>query len=397
MNIKDLRFTPPPHTQKGNKWQRTLLAVAVISVLFNVLAVLPYIQPYYNKVQKKLFPTEHFTNTTPDKEVLEKVCKATVELDGVKMSMNELKGLPEDLKSFFRSKRNTSAKNNFFTSYAMVGASYYAMQQNDSLTMDELKRKTEDFIDFQHGCLNYPIVKVDQAPIGLLLLNLYKWYKDERYMKVVKNLYTTVKDMKDSQDRLLYAGKVAKADYVDALGMYVPFFMEYFKETNDSTAFVLVNRNMERYQQHAVNDKTGIPAHGYDLRSGIPVGSANWGRGIGWYLLAAAYCPQMQDSILNHTLAKVDYTQFPGNSEQFDSSTALMFEIYKQSKDKKRKLSLDFIKPYVMTTGFVDNCSGDTYDFNDYSHTFSESELCNGLLLILASKFDNSQSENEQN
>lgn len=393
--MKDLKFTPPQILKGTGKWQKTLLAVAIISVLFNVLAVLPYIQPYYNKVQRKLFPTEHFTNQTPDKEVLDKVCKVTIELKGVKMSMNEPKGLPEDIMNLFRIKRNTSAKNNFFTSYAMVGVSYYAMLQNDSLTMNEMKRKADEFIDSQRNCLNYPIEKVDQAPIGLLLLNFYKWYKDERYMNVANNLYSTVRDMKDSQGRILYAGKGAKVDYVDALGMYVPFFMEYFKVTNDSTALALVNSNMSRYQQYALNTKTGIPCHGYDMRSGIPVGSANWGRGIGWYLLAAAFCPQMHDSKLDKTLSKIDYTQFPGDSELFDSSTALMFEIYKQSRNKNRKLSLAFIKPHVMANGFVDDCSGDTYGLNSYSHTFGESELCNGLLLMLVSKFDNSHSENE--
>ena len=72
-----------------------------------------------------------------------------------------------------------------------------------------------------------------------------------------------------------------------------------------------------------------------------------------------------------------------------------MFEIYEQSKDQSRKLSLDFIKPHILTNGFVDDCSGDTYGLNSYSHTFGESELCNGFLLMLVSKFDNSQSGNE--
>lgn len=278
----------------------------------------------------------------------------------------------------------------------MVGTSYYAMEQRDSATMSELKQKADAFIDSKSCTLNYPVIKIDQAPIGLLLLNLHKWYKDEYYMKVAQNLYSTVKGMRDKHGRLLYAGLGAKVDFVDALGMYVPFFMEYFKATNDSSALKLVNDNMERYQRYAVNPLTGIPSHGYNLSNGVPVGSANWGRGIGWYLLAAAFCPQMKDATLDQTLAKLDYTQFPGDSEAFDSSTALMFEIYKQSKNKNRKLSLHFIKSHILTDGFVDDCSGDTYGLNSYSHTFGESELCNGLLLMLASKFDNSQSENEK-
>lgn len=341
--------TPPRNRTGKSLFHKALLAVAIISVLFNVLAILPYVQPYYTKFQRKYFPKEHFSNQTLDKEVLDRVCKATVELKGVKMSMNEPKGLPEDIKSLFRQKRNTEATNNFFTSYAMVGISYYAMEQDDSATMDELKKKADAFIDSKAFTLNYPVIKIDQAPIGLLLLNLHKWYKDEQYMKVAQNLFSTVKDMKDKQGRVLYAGLGAKVDFADALGMYVPFFMEYFKATNDSSALKIVNDNMERYQRYAVNPLTGIPAHGYNLSNGVPVGSAN-----------------------------------------------LMFEIYKQSKNKNRKLSLRFIKSHVLTDGFVDDCSGDTYGLNSYSHTFGESELCNGLLLMLASKFDNSQSENEK-
>lgn len=397
MKINLLASTPPPKCTKGKSFfYKALLAVAIISVLFNVLAILPYVHPYYTKFQRKYFPKEHFSNQTPDKEVLDRVCKATIKLKGMKMSMDEPKGLPEDILSLFRTKRGSSTTNSFFTSYAMVGISYYAMAQADSSTMDQLRKKTDVFIDVHKHSLCYPVTKIDQAPIGILLLNLYQWYKDELYIKTAQNLYAKIKNMKDEQGRILYTGKGAKMDYVDALGMYVPFFMEYFKVTNDSTALTIVRDNMLRYQRYAINPKTGLPTHGYNLINGLPVGSVNWGRGIGWYLLAAAFYPQMHDSNLDQSLSCLDYTQFPGSDELFDSSTAIMIEIYKQSKDKNRKLSLRFIKSHILTDGYVDDCSGDTYGLNSYSHTFGESELCNGLLLMLASKFDNSQSENEK-
>lgn len=194
--------------------------------------------------------------------------------------------------------------------------------------------------------------------------------------------------MKDYQGRILYV-KDSDIDLDDVLGMCIPFLMEYYNVTHDSTALVTVNENMERFHRYAVNPRTGLPAHGYNLRTGIPVGSANWGRGIGWYLLASAFCPQIEDNILDNTLFKLDYTQFPGSSSNYDSSYSIMCEIYKQSKNKKRKLSLQFIKSHILKNGMVDDCSGDTYGLNNYSHTFGESELCNGLLLILASNFAN--------
>lgn len=389
-----LRHFTPPNLQNWNKKQKVLLAIAIASVLLNIMAVLPYVKPCYVKVERKIFPPEHFSINTSDKVVLNKVCEATLQLKGVKMSMNENKGLPADIIAFFQKKRGTSVKNNFFTSYSMVGLSYYALKKNDSTTMDMLRDKAISFLDIKEKKLNYPIKKIDQAPIGILLLNLYRWYNNDVYLESAKSLFKTIIDMREQDGTIMYTSGI-EYNYVDAVGMYVPFLMEYFKETADSLALETVNFNMTSYYENGVNHATGIPFHGYNIKNGMHLGSANWGRGIGWYLLAAAYCPQINDPALNNTLSKIDYTQFPGCNDHFDSSTALMFEIYKQSKDQSRKLSLDFIKPHILTNGFVDDCSGDTYGLNSYSHTFGESELCNGFLLMLVSKFDNSQSDNE--
>ena len=137
------RIFPP----RWSKKQKILLAVAIVSVLFNIVAILPYVKPYYSKLERKIFPPEHFSIKTSDKEVLNKVCEATLQLKGVKMSMNESKGLPEDVKAFFKKKRNTTAKNNFFTAYSMVGLSYYAMSKKDTATMDNLREKTNSFLN----------------------------------------------------------------------------------------------------------------------------------------------------------------------------------------------------------------------------------------------------------
>ena len=86
--------------------------------------------------------------------------------------------------------------------------------------------------------------------------------------------------------------------------MYIPFLMEYFNIAKDSLAYQIADYNMQQYYRKGVDKETGIPFHGYDWNSGIRVGSANWGRGIGWYLLAAAYCPQFKDEKLNESLKK---------------------------------------------------------------------------------------------
>lgn len=97
--MKELKFIP-----KKKCWNTKLnivFCIAFVSLLFNVIAVLPYVKPYYNKIERKYFPPEHFSIHTPEKYILDKVCEATLQLKGVKMLKNEPKGLPQDIKALF--------------------------------------------------------------------------------------------------------------------------------------------------------------------------------------------------------------------------------------------------------------------------------------------------------
>ena len=339
-------------------------------------------------LENKYFPLEHFTQESSDKDVIKKVCEATLKHSGTKMSMNEPKGLPLDVIAFFKAQRNANTPYNYYTAYGYAGLSYYALHTKDADLMETLKEKASSMYSRKTKNLSYEFIKIDQAPIGIFFLNLYKWYHSNDYKQVAQNIFRRIEKWRDANGIIMYRPDT-DLQLSDAVGMYVPFLMEYFNTTGDSTAYKIATYNIQAFYTHGVNHETGIPAHGYNTKNGLPVGSANWGRGIGWYLLAIAYCPQFNDPVLTKTLRIFDYTQFPGSSEKFDSSTALMTEIYKQSKDPTRKLSLKFIKPHIHANGFVADCSGDTYGLNSYSKMFSESELCNGLLLMLVSKFSN--------
>ena len=168
--------------------------------------------------------------------------------------------------------------------------------------------------------------------------------------------------------------------------MYVPFLVEYSKLTGDTLANSIAYDNMKEFYKYGVDKETGIPSHGYNLKTHIKVGSSNWGRGIGWYILAASYLPEFTDEKIDENLPLISKTQFPQTSRNFDSSTALLFEIYMQNRGFHSR-NIDFVKPYILQTGFVTECSGDTYDFNNHSYIFGSAEMTNGLLLMLASQF----------
>lgn len=231
--------------------------------------------------------------------------------------------------------------------------------------------------------LNYELEFVDQVPIGIAYINLYKITGDERYLSVANQIYNFVLCLREDGSNLIKYRKGSNCNLVDCLGMIVPFLMEYFWLTEDSLAYDIVRDNVVYFQTSSLDCTTQLPYHAYDIDSGIHLGSINWGRGIGWYLLALSYCPEFSSDVLFTNVCKLPYTQFPLSPSKFDSSTALMFEIYKRVVSVTWPDNLDFIKSHIGKDGMIRDCSGDTYDLNRYSHSFGPSELCNGLFFIM--------------
>src|SRR5690606_38856002 len=88
--------------------------------------------------------------------------------------------------------------------------------------------------------------------------------------------------------------------------------------------------------QYGVDQVTSIPSHGVSLSHLTKVGSANWGRGIGWYLLGlSALQGALKDyedelfacytSLSSLKLENNLYSQYPGSSDYFDASTSALF------------------------------------------------------------------------
>lgn len=355
-------------------------AIAVASVSLNCLFVAPYLDNYWEKDN-----TPCFQANSDDSEVIGAVLKTSMAQSKPKMDISEFRGLPHDIKSLFSTPRLSEIQNNYYSAYRLAGISQYALVFHDEDTVAYTIKAANKFTD-TYGMVRYKLDQVDQAPIGILFLNAYKLSGDTRFLKAAQHIFVFLKGKRANGNYIPYRSPYIF--YTDALGMYVPFLMEYHAVTGDAEAYAIAKANVEIFNEGGIDRDTALPCHGFLMKEKHKVGSANWGRGIGWYLLAVAYFPEMNTPLLAASVEKLSYTQFPGSSPFFDSSTALMFELYKQCTQKERKLTLDFIKPYVRQNGHVTNCSGDTYGLNDYSHSFGDSELCNGLLLLLWSKYN---------
>lgn len=374
---------------------KLLYIVFFISLGCNFLCVLPYYRFISAKMQKLINPDDfnHLQANISDSAYIKLVLEKSMQMDGSNYSTKEYHGLFSDLKAMKHKSHNETLDNPFNVGYLYAGLSYFALTdgQDKKSIVAYLEKVSARYENIHHTGLTYHIDNVVQIPFGLMYINLYKLTRKTKYLNISKSIYHQLLSLR------LVGGQeipyVLNTDfrYVDGLGMIVPFLMEYNELTGDTLAKSIAKYNIELIQKYCVDKETGLPHHGYNPKNYLKLGSANWGRGIGWYLLALSFYPDLIDSKTIESISEMDYSQFPGQPYSvFDSSTALMFEIFKQRINVNRKPNIGLLKPHTTVSGMIDDCSGDTYSYNDYSHTMCKSEMCNGLFLMLVSKFSNS-------
>lgn len=93
--------------------------------------------------------------------------------------------------------------------------------------------------------------------------------------------------------------------FADTLGMLCPFACRYGVQKQDKELLNLGIRQLELFFQKGMDEKTGLPYHGYDEKTGMKYGIIGWGRACGWMLLGlsqsilwiseqSAACPSSQ-------------------------------------------------------------------------------------------------------
>src|SRR5690606_27297124 len=135
----------------------------------------------------------------------------------------------------------------------------------------------------------FQLNKVDQVPFGLTALKLYHITKKDKYLNFSKHVMDYLKTQ-INLDGIIFYRSNSKYYYYDTLGMIIPFLLEYSKTFNDETYINLARKQIKFFIKHnGIHPYTYMPHHGIVLESEIPIGSSNWGRGIGWYYIALAH------------------------------------------------------------------------------------------------------------
>ena len=201
------------------------------------------------------------------------------------------------------------------------------------------------------------------------------------------------------KETIPYRAHERNVRYVDTLGMVVPYLHWTGRDE-------LAVRQMREYDNAMWNGV--FPAHAYNVKYDVPMGTFDWSRGCGWYILALIESVDMEitkEKILKLAEALIPFQKTNGGygcfifneSARMDSSgTALigllMIAAYEYTRiDMFLECAKRCEKALMAATrrdGIVDFCQGDTIGIGNYSQTFSLMPFAQGMALKLAKSIE---------
>lgn len=172
---------------------------------------------------------------------------------------------------------NTPKRDSFFWTHAMLTQSL-----EEAKDLESLKKYFDLWID--KGQLIY---NVDNVMNGYSLLYVYEQTKEVKYKQAADKLFEYLLQYKSEMEYTIpYRKHHPNHIYVDGIGMIVPFLCRYGKIFGKKEAIELGVSQIKEFMEHGMDENSGLPYHGYDLKTKVKYGIIGWGRAVGWLLLA---------------------------------------------------------------------------------------------------------------
>lgn len=260
---------------------------------------------------------------------------------------------------------------------------------------------------------------VDKGLLAYSLLNLE--CVDLETRKQIESfadlVYEQILSVKGDAATVPYRTFMPEVRFVDTLGFICPFLALYAVKNEQLHILDLVERQLCEYKSFFHPD-LHLPPHAYNLKNSSPMGVYDWGRGIGWYILAIVetrrvlYNNSMHDirlyNILSNAVIEMadricKYQRSNGSFSMFitdynpsheSSATVLcgllLDDAYKLTGNENyRALSDKTLKALMSVTqrsGAIDLCQGDTKGISLYSSRLAVMPFVQGLAILLANR-----------
>lgn len=128
--------------------------------------------------------------------------------------------------------------------------------------------------------------KVDESFMGESALLLYEKTRDKKLLPLINEMAKYYKNQFSISQGAIPYHEGCSHICVDSIGMICPFLARYSVMFNDPMAMEYACRQIDDFCRYGIEEKTGLPYHGYDSANGnVPIGLFGWGRGAGWFAM----------------------------------------------------------------------------------------------------------------
>lgn len=382
-----------------------LFTFLIVSIIFNLIFFSVDILPIWlEKFEKRQMVS---SIEIEDLDVLEKqIIDASMIMAKSEehfMPFQEQAHFLDEIKKFQNKKENSHPWFDHPKGLLFSGLTSYAMAKKDTLLMQEIANTFDNRVLDNWEKIK-DLVIVDQIPFGVAALDLYLFSKDLKYKNFADELYLKMSGLVSTdhdKPLIFYRKNQSKKVYiVDTLGMVCPFLIRYGNLFNQEASIKLAFEQLQYYTYHGLDKDSNLPSHAIYQTNDIKVGPHNWGRGIGWYFFPMSeYYKYVDKEVFNVELKGLQeslnvlkteegvWNQFPGTSNKFDASPTVMYmyginNIHPGTYSREKVY--DLLKPHIYN-GVIGPTSGGAFGINNYSRRFGQSELTQGIFLMLLS------------
>lgn len=210
--------------------------------------------------------------------------------------------------------------------------------------------------------------------------------------------YADKLNIKNDKETIPYRSNLPNIRFVDSIGMLVPFM----------TACGFKEKAICQIKEYDKTLLKGIfPPHAYNIKSDLPLGIYDWGRGLGWYILGITETFELEgnkDRIIRLADNMINLQQNNGglgfmffsqtNIESTGSALLgiLFVKAYEiTNNDKYLEAAIKVEKALMKITrrdGAIDYAQGDTKGIGFYSTRFDIMPFAQGLTLLLSKRLN---------
>ena len=197
-------------------------------------------------------------------------------------------------------------------------ADYYMENKNSEearIILNCLKKYYDRWIS--RGCKMYCL---DDAYSGMALIDLHQITGDEKYKKAAEAMVQYLFDHETDDAGSLPYRPQQKNDYIfaDGIGLACPFLCKYGSTYGDMNSINLAVTQIQNFIAFGMDEKTGLPYHGYQYESGVKYGIVGWGRAVGWLMIGMAESlSYMEESRPSYEVIKQAYRRMVDKVEAY--------------------------------------------------------------------------------